>query len=247
MEQSPNSTGSPTPVRRKYSAEFKASVVEQCSQPGYTTAAVAKRHGIHVSLVRRWAQLMRQAAQSNAAQQQAVESWTGASPDAPQTETSTATATSAPTPAQTPVAPVAPTVQCPAPTAATVPAFIALARGQTTQPAAGQAAPASPCAFDPQATVTPAWNPTPHAPPAPYSEAIHIQLHSGSAQVHIRWPTSAAAQCEQWIREGLAPLWQPALTNHHLADNLPPDKPPPDGDAPPHSSRPASPAARVAR
>lgn len=98
MEQSPNSTGSPTLVRRKYSAEFKASVVEQCSQPGNTTAAVAKRHGIHVSLVRRWAQLMRQAAQSNAAQQQAVESWTGASPDAPQTETSTATATSAPTP-----------------------------------------------------------------------------------------------------------------------------------------------------
>ena len=246
MEQSPNSTGSPTPVRRKYSAEFKASVVEQCSQPGYTTAAVAKRHGIHVSLVRRWAQLMRQAAQSNAAQQQAVESWTGASPDAPQTETSTATAISAPTPAQTPVAPVAPTVQCPA-TAATVPAFIALARGQTTQPAAGQAAPASPCAFDPQATVTPAWNPTPHAPPAPYSEAIHIQLHSGSAQVHIRWPTSAAAQCVQWMREGLAPLLQPAPTHHHLADNLPPDKPPPDGDALPHSSRPASPAARVAR
>lgn len=249
MEQSPNSTGSPTPVRRKYSAEFKASVVEQCSQPGYTTAAVAKRHGIHVSLVRRWAQLMRQAAQSNAAQQQAVESWTGASPDAPQTETSTATATSAPTPAQTPVAPVAPTVQCPA-TAATVPAFIALARGQTTQPAAGQAVPASPCAFDPQATVTPAWPPVPAAPPAPpapHSEAIHIQLHSGSAQVHIRWPTSAAAQCVQWMREGLAPLWQPAPTNHHLADNLPPDKPPPDGDALPHSSRPASPAARVAR
>ena len=246
MEHPPNNTGSPTLVRRKYSAEFKASVVEQCSQPGNTTAAVAKRHGIHVSLVRRWAQLMRQAAQSNAAQQQAVESWTGASPDAPQTETSTATATSAPTPAQTPVAPVAPTVQCPA-TAATVPAFIALARGQTTQPAAGQAAPASPCAFDPQATVTPAWNPTPHAPPALYSEAIHIQLHSGSAQVHIRWPTSAAAQCVQWMREGLAPLWQPAPTHHHLADNLSPDKPPPDGDARPHRSRPASPAARVVR
>ena len=249
MEHPPNNTGSPTLLRRKYSAEFKASVVEQCSQAGNTPAAVAKRHGIHVSLVRRWAQLMRQAAQSNAAQQeekQAVESWTGASPDAPQTETSTATATSAPTPAQTPVAPVAPTVQCPA-TAATVPAFIALARGQTTQQAAGQAAPASPCAFDPQATVTPAWNPTPHAPPAPYSEAIHIQLHSGSAQVHIRWPTSAAAQCVQWMREGLAPLLQPAPTHHHLADNLSPDKPPPDGDAPPHSSRPASPAARVAR
>lgn len=240
MEHPPNNTGSPTPVRRKYSAEFKASVVEQCSQPGNTTAAVAKHHGIHVSLVRRWAQLMRQAAQRNAAQQedqQAVESWTGASPDAPQTEASTATATRAPT------------VQCPA-TAATGPAFIALARGQTTQPAAGQAAPASPCAFDPLATVTPAWNPTPPAPPAPpalYSEAIHIQLHSGSAQVHIRWPTSAAAQCVQWMREGLAPLWQPAPTHHHLADNLPPDKPPPDGDALPHSSRPASPAARGAR
>ena len=252
MEQSPNSTGSPTPVRRKYSAEFKASVVEQCSQAGNTPAAVAKRHGIHVSLVRRWAQLMRQAAQSNAAQQeeqQAVESWTGASPDEPQTEASTATATSAPTPAQppvAPVAPVAPTVQCPA-TAATVPAFVALARGQTTQPAAGQASPAAPCAFDPLAAATPAWPPTPPAPPAPYSEAIHIQLHSGSAQVHIRWPTSAAAQCVQWMREGLAPLWQPAPTHHHLADNLPPDKPPPDGDALPHSSRPASPAARVAR
>ena len=244
MEQSPNSTGSPTPVRRKYSAEFKASVVEQCSQPGNTTAAVAKRHGIHVSLVRRWAQLMRQAGQSSTARQEeaVVESWTGASPDAPQAVTSTATAVPS-APAQPPVAP---TVQCPA-TAATVPAFIALARGQTTQPAAGQASPASPCAFDPQATVTPAWNPTPHAPPAPYSEAIHIQLHSGSAQVHIRWPTSAAAQCVQWMREGLAPLLQPAPTNHHLADNLPPDKPPPDGDALPHRSRPASPAARVAR
>ena len=255
MEQSPNSTGSPTPVRRKYSAEFKASVVEQCSQPGNTTAAVAKRHGIHVSLVRRWAQLMRQAGQSSTARQEeaVVESWTGASPDAPQTEPSTATATSAPTPAQppvAPVAPVAPTVQCPATapaTVTTVPAFIALARGQTTQPAAGQAAPASPCTFDPLAAATPAWPPTPPAPPAPYSEAIHIQLHSGSAQVHIRWPTSAAAQCVQWMREGLAPLWQPAPTHHHLADNLPPDKPPPDGDALPHSSRPASPAARVAR
>ena len=252
MEHPPDNTGSPTLVRRKYSAEFKASVVEQCSQPGYTTAAVAKRYGIHVSLVRRWAQLMRQAAQRNAAQQeeqQAVESWTGASPDAPQTETSTATATSAPTPAQTPVAPVAPTVQCPA-TAATVPAFIALARGQTTQQAAGQAAPASPCAFDPLAAASPAWPPAPSAPsasPVPHGEAIHIQLHSGSAQVHIRWPTSAAAQCVQWMREGLAPLWQPAPTHHHLADNLSPDKPPPDGDARPHRSRPASPAARVAR
>lgn len=58
MEHPPNSTDSPTLVRRKYSAEFKASVVEQCSQSGHTTAAVAKRHGIHVSLVRRWAQLM---------------------------------------------------------------------------------------------------------------------------------------------------------------------------------------------
>ena len=45
MEHPPNNTGSPTPVRRKYSAEFKASVVEQCSQPGNTTAAVAKHHG----------------------------------------------------------------------------------------------------------------------------------------------------------------------------------------------------------
>jgi hypothetical protein len=227
-------------------------VVEQCSQPGNTTAAVAKRHGIHVSLVHRWAQLMRQAAQSNAAQQEeaVVESWTGASPDAPVTSTATAVP-SACTPAQppvAPVAPVAPTAQCPAACAApatppaptttatataatltaavTVPAFIALARGQTTQ----QAAPASPCAFDPLAAVTPAWPPTPPAPPAPHSEAIHIQLHSGAAQVHIRWPTSAAAQCVQWMREGLAPLWQPAPTNHHLADNLPPDKPPPEGD-----------------
>ena len=102
MEQSPNSTGSPTPVRRKYSAEFKASVVEQCSQAGNTPAAVAKRHGIHVSLVRRWAQLMRQAGQSSTARQEeaVVESWTGASRDVPQIVTSTATAApSAPAPA----------------------------------------------------------------------------------------------------------------------------------------------------
>ena len=252
MEHPPNSTDRPTLVRRKYSAEFKASVVEQCSQSGHTTAAVAKCYGIHVSLVRRWAQLMRQAAQSNATrkeEREAVESWTGTSPDAPQVVTSTATATSAPTAAQRPVAP---TVQCPAPVpipapAATVPAFIALARGQTTQQAAGQAIPTSACAFDPLAAATPAWPPAPPARPAPHSEAIHIQLHSGSAQVHIRWPTSAAAQCVQWMREGLAPLWQPAPTNHHLADNLPPDKPPPDGDALPHSSRSASPTARVAR
>lgn len=241
MEHPQNITGSPTLVRRKYSAEFKASVVEQCSQSGHTTAAVAKRHGIHVSLVRRWAQLMRQAAQSSAAQKEEalVESRTGASPDAPQTETSTATAApSAPAPAQPPVAPGAPTVQCPAPTtAATVPAFIALARGQTTQPAAGQAIPASACAFTPLAAVTPAWPPAPPAPPAPTSEAIHIQLHSGSAQVHIRWPTSAAAQCVQWMREGLAPLWQPPPVNNH----------PPDGDGLPHSNRPSSPTARVAR
>ena len=241
MEHPPNSTDRPTLVRRKYSAEFKASVVEQCSQSGHTTAAVAKCYGIHVSLVRRWAQLMRQAAQSNAAQQEeaVVESWTDASPDAPQVVTSTATATSAPTAAQRPVAP---TVQCPAPVpipapAATVPAFIALARGQTTQQAAGQAIPTSACAFDPLATVTPAWPPAPPAPSAPTSEAIHIQLHSGSAQVHIRWPTSAAAQCVQWMREGLAPLWQPPPLNNHR----------PDDDALPHSSRPSSPAARVAR
>jgi transposase-like protein len=235
MEHPRNNTGSPTLVRRKYSAEFKANVVEQCSQSGNTTAAVAKCYGIHVSLVRRWAQLMRQAAQSNAAQQEeaVVESWTGASPDAPQVVTSTATATSAPTAAQRPVAP---TVQCPA-TAATVPAFIALARGQTIQQAAGQAAPASPCAFDPLAAVTPAWPPTPPAPSAPTSEAIHIQLHSGSAQVHIRWPTSAAAQCVQWMREGLVPLLQPPPPHNH----------PPDDDALPHSSRPSSPAARVVR
>ena len=243
MEHPPNSTDRPTLVRRKYSAEFKASVVEQCSQSGNTTAAVAKCYGIHVSLVRRWAQLMRQAAQSNAAQQEeaAVESWTGTSPDAPQVVTSTATATSAPTPSQLPVAPVtpvAPTVQCPATaTAATVPAFIALARGQTTQQAAGQAIPTSACAFDPLATVPPAWPSAPPAPSAPHSEAIHIQLHSGSAQVHIRWPTSAAAQCVQWMREGLAPLLQPPPLNNH----------PPDGDALPHSSRPALPTAGVAR
>lgn len=67
MEHPLDITGSPTLVRHKYSAEFKANVVEQCNQVGNTTAVVAKRHGLHVSLTRRSAQLTHQPSQSYAA------------------------------------------------------------------------------------------------------------------------------------------------------------------------------------
>ena len=44
----------PRPRRREYSAQFKASVLEQCRQPGASLAGVALRQGINPNMVHRW-------------------------------------------------------------------------------------------------------------------------------------------------------------------------------------------------
>ena len=40
--------------RREHSAEFKARVVEACSAPGVSIAAVAMANGVNANLARRW-------------------------------------------------------------------------------------------------------------------------------------------------------------------------------------------------
>lgn len=40
--------------RRRHSAEFKATVVAACRQPGVSMAAVALAHGLNANLLRRW-------------------------------------------------------------------------------------------------------------------------------------------------------------------------------------------------
>jgi transposase len=49
------------PRRREYSAEFKASVLDQCRQPGASVAGIALGYGINPNMVHRW---MREARQS---------------------------------------------------------------------------------------------------------------------------------------------------------------------------------------
>lgn len=46
--------------RREYSVEFKASVLEQCRQPGASLAGVALSHGINPNMVHRWMREERQ-------------------------------------------------------------------------------------------------------------------------------------------------------------------------------------------
>lgn len=41
-------------TRRHHSVEFKRQVVDACSQPGASIAAVALAHGINANLARRW-------------------------------------------------------------------------------------------------------------------------------------------------------------------------------------------------
>ncbi|MDP3166586.1 MAG: transposase [Hydrogenophaga sp.] len=48
------------PRRREYSVEFKASVLEQCRQPGASLAGVALSHGINPNMVHRWMREERQ-------------------------------------------------------------------------------------------------------------------------------------------------------------------------------------------
>jgi transposase-like protein len=40
--------------RRKHSAEFKASVVQACLQPGISMAAVALANGLNATMLRKW-------------------------------------------------------------------------------------------------------------------------------------------------------------------------------------------------
>jgi len=40
--------------RRRHSAEFKASVVEECLRPGVSIAAVALAHGLNANMLRKW-------------------------------------------------------------------------------------------------------------------------------------------------------------------------------------------------
>ena len=48
------------PRRREYSVEFKASVLEQCRQPGASLAGIALGRGINPNMVHRWMREERQ-------------------------------------------------------------------------------------------------------------------------------------------------------------------------------------------
>ncbi len=48
------------PMRREYSAAFKASVLEQTRERGASVAGVAIRHGLHPNMVHRWLREHRQ-------------------------------------------------------------------------------------------------------------------------------------------------------------------------------------------
>lgn len=177
MEDRPGKTESRKASRRQYSAAFKASVVEECGQTGVSKAEIARKYGIHTSVVYRWVRVMRQ------------------------TE---------------PVRESLSTSEVP-PTTASVAS--AQAVGPVPEQGAEQkTAPAGlPRGFIPIATA------------APSSEVIHIEVHSEAAQVHIRWPSSAAAHCVQWMRDGLGAVLQPQQIKG-AAQEFRPDKPPPDGD-----------------
>ena len=41
-------------LRRRHNAEFKATVMAECQQPGASVAAVSLAHGLNVNLVRKW-------------------------------------------------------------------------------------------------------------------------------------------------------------------------------------------------
>ena len=176
MEQGQEQTGQPKKVVCKYSAAFKASVVEECRWSGVSKAEIARKYGIHTSVMYCWVGQMRQTEPVREGVR---------TPEVPPTKASVPSVEGVgPTPIQT--------------------------TEQTT------AAAGLPRGFIPIATA------------APSSEVIHIQVHSAASQVHIRWPSSAAAQCVQWMRDGLAPLLLPQ--GKDAAQELRPDKPPPDGE-----------------
>lgn len=52
--------------RRRYSAEFKAQIVETCNRPGTSVAAIARLHNINDNIVHRWIREAEQAASAAA-------------------------------------------------------------------------------------------------------------------------------------------------------------------------------------
>ena len=60
----------PSRRRRRYSAEFKAKLVEECRRPGVSMAAVALANGLNANLLRRW--VVEREGLSNSATQPAV-------------------------------------------------------------------------------------------------------------------------------------------------------------------------------
>ena len=40
--------------RRRHSAEFKAAVIQECTKPGVSMAAVALAHGLNATMLRKW-------------------------------------------------------------------------------------------------------------------------------------------------------------------------------------------------
>ena len=46
-------------VRRQYSTEFRAKVIEAGSQPGVSVAAIALANGVNTNLLRRWITMAR--------------------------------------------------------------------------------------------------------------------------------------------------------------------------------------------
>jgi len=49
-----------TASRRRYSAELKAMVVEQCGAPGASVAKVAMAQGVNANVVHRWRRIARE-------------------------------------------------------------------------------------------------------------------------------------------------------------------------------------------
>lgn len=66
MEDRPGKTESRKTSRRQYSAAFKARVVEECGQTGVWKAEIARKYGIHTSVVYRWVAVTRQTEQAKA-------------------------------------------------------------------------------------------------------------------------------------------------------------------------------------
>ena len=44
-------------TRRRYSAEFKAQILDECSQPAASVSSVALLHGINANVVHKWRRL----------------------------------------------------------------------------------------------------------------------------------------------------------------------------------------------